>query len=266
MGSMSAAGSPGSYRATILPPAMPIIPGRPTTLYLRLQDTATGLAPQALEIIHEKPVHMFLVSRDMSDFQHIHPQVVGPGLLEIPATFAKTGAYSVFAQFKPLQQAEQTVASTLQVPGRPMPAPPLQVDRTNIKTLWEPDAAGNLQAYTYQVANLPVTVGQPVRFQVNVLKNGQPVQGVEPFLGAAGHAIVLSANHDAFAHAHAMDGMKPNPNMPACHTGMAMAGQPSLLHFESDESIRHPGVYKAWVQTQVDGRVRTVDWTFQVSD
>ena len=253
-----------AYKAQLLPPTTPIALGAPTTLYMRLQEAATGLPPQGLEIVHEKPVHMFLVSQDLSDFQHVHPALVAPGLLEIPATFSKTGPYSVFAQFKPIQQAEQTVSTQFQVPGPPMPLKPLQLDTTDTKTCLDKDQAGAMQAYTYRIVNLPSAVGQPIRFQVHVLKNGQPVQQIDPFLGAAGHAIIVSANHEAFAHAHAMDGMSPMANMPGCTMAMPMPHNLAQLNFESDAVIQRPGVYKAWIQTQVDGRVKTVDWTFCV--
>jgi hypothetical protein len=253
-----------AYRATIQPSGGLIVPGSPTTLTLRLQSAATGLPPAALEIVHEKPVHMFIVSQDLSDFQHVHPTVVGPGQLAIPANFKKTGPYSIFAQFKPTGEPQQTTANRLQVPGASMPAQPLILDTSNTKTRMGTDQTGLPQAYTYQIANLPRAVGQPVRFQVNILKNEQPVGQVEPFLGAAGHAIMLSANHDNFIHAHAMDGIHPAPQQPACHQGATLAGPPSVLHFESDEVVTRPGTYRAWIQAKVDGSVRTIDWTFQV--
>lgn len=252
------------FKGQIIPPTTPLPLGSPVSLFMRVQDASTGLPLQNLEVVHEKPMHMFIVSQDLSEFQHVHPQLVSPGLLEIPATFKKAGPYSFFAQFKPAQQPEQTVTSSFKVPGLPMPVQPLRLDMTLPKTCFDPDRTGALQAYTYQVSQLPTKIGQPVQFKVHIMKNGLPVEKVEPFLGAAGHAVLVSANHQSFIHAHAMDGPMPGMAHSPAQAPMDMSDDPSTLVFESDEKIQRPGVYKAWVQTQIDGRVKTVDWTFLV--
>jgi hypothetical protein len=252
------------FKAQIIPPPAGLSLGSPTSLMMCVQDAATGLPLQNLEVVHEKPVHMFIVSQDLSEFQHVHPELISPGLLEIPATFKKAGPYTVFAQFKPAQQPEQTVTSSFKVPGPSMPVQPLRLDATLPKICFEPDRTGALQAYTYQVSQLPSKIGQPVQFKVHILKNGLPVEKVDPFLGAAGHAVLVSANHQSFIHAHAMNGPMPGMKHASDHPPMTMSNDPSTLVFESDKKIERPGVYKAWVQTQIDGRVKTVDWTFLV--
>jgi hypothetical protein len=68
----------------------------------------------------------------------------------------------------------------------------------------------------------------------------QPVQDLEPYLGAMGHLVVVSANGKDYVHAHPL-------------TESSADGKVEFnVHFP------RPGIYKLWGQFQRSGRVYTV--------
>ena len=50
----------------------------PITMRWKLADSETHLPLRNLNLIHEKPVHLIIVSRDLKSFQHLHPVLVSP--------------------------------------------------------------------------------------------------------------------------------------------------------------------------------------------
>src|SRR6266705_5082557 len=51
-----------------------IKPGVPTTMVFTIRHPGTGALITKFEVVHEKRYHLFVVSRDMDLFQHVHPE------------------------------------------------------------------------------------------------------------------------------------------------------------------------------------------------
>jgi hypothetical protein len=219
-------------------PASPLTIGKPAWLDLQLNNSTT-FRPPNLQIVHEKLAHIFIVNQDLSDFQHVHPDVIYPGLLRIPVNFKTPGTYKLFIQFTTPAQGEQTLNKSFQ-----LSVPPLQKPMV-------PDAhlPKFIDGYTFRVSNLP-TQAQPMSmFKVEVLKNGLSVGNIQPYLGAGAHGVILSQDMESFVHTHPMTEAKGG-----------FYQSPIQFHTQIDK----PGLYKMWIQTKIDGQVHTVDWTFKV--
>ena len=74
-------GAPAPFAFRVLAPD-----GRPVTRY-----TPT----------HDKDLHLIVVRRDLSGFQHVHPTLAPDGTWSIPLRAAAPGQYRVFADFRP---------------------------------------------------------------------------------------------------------------------------------------------------------------------
>jgi hypothetical protein len=227
-----------------LSPQTAIATGKPVIFNLSLYNPVSGLPPSQLNILHEKQAHLFLVNQDLSDFQHIHPTVITPGLLQFSAQFKQPGTYKLFIQFATPAEGEQTLnkpftvgTSTSHVPK----AKPLQADNYLLK-----QSGG----YLFKLSGLP-TQRQPMgMIRVDVMKpDGQPVKDIQPFLGAAAHGVIISQNLQSFIHTHPMD--KPINGL-----------YQSPVNFHTH--IAQPGYYKFWTQTCINGTLHTVNWVFQV--
>src|SRR5437870_3016138 len=53
-------------------PAQPAA-GQPALLRFTIKDTL-GRAIRFLQFVHERPMHLIVVSRDLAEFAHIHPE------------------------------------------------------------------------------------------------------------------------------------------------------------------------------------------------
>ena len=135
------------------------------------------------EVEHEKRMHLIVVRRDGTGFQHLHPELAADGTWSTPITLPEAGAYRVFADFKRDGEA-QTLAGDLTVDGdadyRPLPA------RTDADTT---------DGYAVKLAQDGSTVG------FTITKDGRRIE-TEPYLGAGGHLVALREGDLAYLHVH----------------------------------------------------------------
>ena len=71
---------------------------------------AAGVPVTTYQVMHDKPLHLILIRRDLSGFQHLHPTMAPDGTWSIPLTLADPGSYRAIADF------------TAIVGGKPVPA------------------------------------------------------------------------------------------------------------------------------------------------
>lgn len=145
-----------------------------------------GKPVRAFEVEHEKRMHVIVVRRDGTGFQHLHPELGSDGTWRTPLTLTEPGAYRVFADFS-RDGTAYTLASDLTVDGaatyRDFPAPS-SVDTTD--------------GYRVELH----AEGEELRFDIT--RDGQPVE-TEPYLGAGGHLVALREGDLAFLHVHPDD-------------------------------------------------------------
>jgi hypothetical protein len=154
-------------------------PGRPFTLAFRIVDRG-GRTIRDFDVEHTKRMHVIVVRRDMTGFQHLHPTLAGDGSWSIPVTLPHAGSYRVFADFS-VHDTPHTLAADVTADGpvrtQPLPAP----------------------ADTVTSDGLTVHRGAGLAFTVT--RGGRPVP-IEDYLGAKGHLVALRDGDLAFLHVH----------------------------------------------------------------
>ena len=190
-----------------------------------------GRAVRDFDRRHERRMHLIVVRRDTTGFQHLHPHMTAGGTWTVPLRLAEAGSYRVFADFT--RDGEPfTLASDLRVDGaadlRALPAP-------------APAAAAG-DGYRVRLDGAPVRAGRAAELRFGVTKAGAPVR-VERYLGAGGHLVALREGDLAFLHVHP--------------TGDRAAA------FEA--TFPTPGRYRLFLQFKHDGRVHTAAFTQEVS-
>ena len=219
--------------------------GVPATLRFRVESPA-GEPVTSFEVVHEKLLHLILVSDDLSWFAHEHPVIQPDGSFVLAQTFPHTGAYTLFHDFTPPRVGMQVVPAGLEVEGDE-PAPetvPLQ----------DGPRSRVVDGYTVSLAAPPVRSLVTAQLAFRVERDGQPVTDLQPYLGTLGHLIVISADRKHFVHSH--------PLPPPAAAGEAPAAGPTVTFSALFPS---PGRYKAWGQFQHDGRVITADFVLDVA-
>lgn len=92
---------------------------------------ATGFA-----VVHEKPLHMIVVRRDLTGYQHLHPTMAPDGTWSVPLTLPTPGVWRAYADFTVLDDAAGQVPVTLGVDlvatgaYAPQPLPPAAREAT----------------------------------------------------------------------------------------------------------------------------------------
>ena len=212
--------------------------GQNSDLRFRILDSS-GQPVRTFEVEHEKRMHLIVARRDLTGFQHLHPELASDGTWSTPVTIAEPGRYRVFADFKHRGRNE-TLAADLVVDGpadhRPL-SPPSGIARTG-------DG--------YEVAiDGEATTGHEAELRFTVRKGGEPIT-VEPYLGAGGHLVALREGDLAYLHVHP--------------TGHAEDGEhasgPVAFATEFPSTAR----YRLFLQFKHEGRVHTAAFTREVRD
>ncbi len=109
MEAMAPAGRPrpGRLRATASrssSPARRATAGERFELAFRIADR-DGRTVRDFDVEHTKRMHVIVVRRDLTGFQHLHPVQRADGSWSVPVTLADPGTYRVFADFSRRRRA-----------------------------------------------------------------------------------------------------------------------------------------------------------------
>jgi hypothetical protein len=156
--------------------------GTPFRLAFRIVD-GRGQIVRDFDVEHTKRMHLIVVRRDLTGFQHLHPAENADGTWSVRVTLPAAGSYRVFADFS-AGGKPYTLADDLSVDGslrsQPLPAP-----------------AGAAGVDGLRVA-LSRTAGA---LDFTVTRGGRPV-ALRDYLGAKGHLVALRQGDLAFLHVH----------------------------------------------------------------
>lgn len=165
-----------STRASLLS-SRALFGGTRAVLGLRVRK-ASGAPVTSFEIEHTKPVHLIIVSHDLSYFTHVHPTAAGQGRFRIDWTpHSVEDDYTIYAQYRPTGAPELiTSRFSAHAPATAMKAPVPVTEAT------APVVSGNSKLSF--VGESPIPSGPTtVKLQVTNAANGQPAD-LGTFLGA----------------------------------------------------------------------------------
>ncbi len=109
-----------------------------------------------------------------------------------------------------------------------------------------------------------IRAGEEASFTFILTEGERSVTDLEPYLGAAAHVAIVSADTNDFAHVHGEADKESGDG----HEGMgSMDGSPPAA-FGPEISFHHtfprPGLYKIWGQFNSGGTVITVPFVIEV--
>ncbi|MBT2234972.1 hypothetical protein [Nonomuraea sp. NEAU-A123] len=220
---------------TLTPLTSTIRPGEPTDFQFKV--TGPGGEPVTdYQVQHDKKLHFIVVSRDLTNFQHVHPAEAGGGVWTIKLTLPTAGAYRAFADFAPTGADGLTLGTDVLVAGDYAPKALPPVGRTS-----------TVDGYTVTLDG-DLIPGRSSKLTLKVSKDGKPVTDLQPYLGAYGHLVALRAGDLAYLHVHP-DG--------APGDGKTAAGPEITFYAE----VPSGGDYRLFLDFQHEGTVRTADFT-----
>jgi hypothetical protein len=203
----------------------------------RFQITGPDSKPvTAYTTSHDKDLHLIVVRRDLSGFQHVHPELGSDGTWSIPLAVPAAGPYRIFADFQPAGHDGLTLGADVPAAGDYQPTPLPATART-----------ATVDGYTVTLTG-DLTPGASSKLTLSVSKDGRPVTDLQPYLGAYGHLVALRDGDLAYLHVHP-DG-EPGD-------GRTTAGPAVAFHAE----VPSAGAYRLYLDFQHDGKVRTAEFT-----
>ena len=221
--------SAADYR--IQAPATLLAAGEPQRFGFQVLDPA-GATVTAFEDRHDRPMHLIVVSNDLADYAHLHPQLADDGTWSVALPALVPGGYRVIADTVPVDGPDLALTVDFVVPGvaagRPLSDPTDAV------------VVGDL------AIDLDLTAtADGLTADLTVRRDGTTVEP-DPYLGARGHLVAIDADDLGYLHVHPTDGT-------VGPVSFAIASPA-------------PGRYRLFFDFSVDGQVRTAAFTVDIPD
>jgi hypothetical protein len=182
------------------------------------------------DVEHTKRMHLIVVRRDATGFQHLHPVQRADGSWSVPVALRDAGTYRVYADFS-VGGEPHTLADDLAVDGRlrsrPLPVPTRTVGVNGLRV---------------SLAEGATRAGAESELGFTVTRGGRPV-AVRDYLGAKGHLVALRQGDLAFLHVH-----------------------PDADRLRFAATFPTAGAYRLFLQFETaDGRLHTAAFTQEVT-
>ncbi|TFE23977.1 hypothetical protein [Cohnella luojiensis] len=213
-------------------------PGKTRRLALNITDSS-GKAVEKFDWNNEKLLHLVVISKDLKQFQHIHPDYKGNGRFEIAVSFTVGGDYEMFADFVPSGLSELTRAESVKVSGAALLNAPLEASDSLTATV------SGVQV-ELRFGHLMAKMQTGMTFAFRDEKTGKPIDDLEYYLGSVGHTIIVDSQLKQYIHVHPFN--------------WASSGPLAVFGVTFPES----GIYKVWGQFQRKGKVFVVPFVIHV--
>jgi hypothetical protein len=244
----------GAYRLDVVSSPPEPKPGEVVRLHFVVAHPETGARVRDYVLNHERLFHLFIVSADMNEYQHIHPQLEPDGSFKVETVLPRAGLYKLHSDFFPtggtLQVLHRELATAGYRAARAKPAAALVADTSLTKTI-------DGMKISLDWGGGELTPGAFVRLKYTLAdaRTGAPVKDLEPYLGAWGHTLILDADQSDYLHSH------PTESLPEGVARESLRGGPEV---EFGAMFPEAGLYRIWTQFQRGGRVSTVSFTIRV--
>ena len=202
----------------------------------------SGVPVKDFQVVHEKKMHLIAVSEDLSEFEHLHPELQADGSFKVKHAFKHGGKYLLYPDVTPVNGSQVVQRMELDVKGEPKAFEKPIVDMNLRKTVdgitvtLMPEKP--LTSYQEVTMNFIVTDGV----------DGKPVLDLQNYLGELAHVVIIGENTQDFLHVHPMSNKNPNETSVMAHTTFPV-----------------PGIYKIWAQFQRNNKVITVPFVVNVA-
>lgn len=223
--------------------------GAPNKLKFMIHDKE-GKVVRDFATMHTKIMHFIIVRKDLANFQHLHPDFdKDSGEFRLTdLKFETDGPYRLFADFTPsggMAKAHEHHAGMEM--GQTLGVFVVAGDETRYQPeiLGENRTTDKSGSYMFSLNSSGSDLERTLVFTIS--ENGKPVKDLQPYLGALGHAVVLSEGDLLYVHAH--------PDESATR-------EPGTVSF----SVHFPraGKYKIFAQFQHKGKVLTSSFVMEV--
>ncbi|PEJ56804.1 hypothetical protein CN692_15840 [Bacillus sp. AFS002410] len=212
--------------------------GKKVNLNIQI-NSLNGKPVDQFELEHEKLMHLIVVSKDLSFFDHLHPQYKGKGLFTVVPNFPNGGEYKLFADFIPKGSDKNVKTKLVKVSGQQGEPISLTPDKLLTKVI-------DGKEITLKFDKLTTNDEAKMTFTLKDAKTKKDIINLQPYLGAIGHVVAISGDTNTYLHVHPMNEKSSGPDA------------------EFMTSFPKKGVYKIWGQFKQNGNVFIVPFIVDV--
>ncbi|HEX6679855.1 MAG TPA: hypothetical protein VF063_04340 [Gaiellaceae bacterium] len=242
-----------TYKLTGFQPAVPISPGKPTTVAFAIeQPSGSALTAYRTGAGPHTGVHLIIVSDDLSTIIHRHPPMQAGGRFEQRVVFPSAGRYRVIVDAYPRNGGPVPnfqLFKDVRVSGVPKPKP-----------LGNYEAVQHVGGFTFTAPRKPRVRALEASLMTVRVANaaGKPAHFV-PWYGALAHAIFFHVGTLDYFHTHVCA-----PGATGCTSLLAGAKVTGTSAAPGKLTIGillpTAGTWKLFLQTRPDGRLVTVPY------
>jgi len=246
--------------------------GASATLVFTVKDSKNAVVKD-LQVVHEKPMHLLIVSKDLAEFYHIHPEPSSDGSYRVQHTFPNGGDFKFYADFTPPNAKQVVERIDVKVSGTERAKVALVADTKLEKSV------DGVKVTMKPSAKMEAGQELTLDFAVFDAKTGKPATDLQNYLGELAHFVIISEDLVDFVHAHPMakgekmDGMKMdgdkkekdhNADGHSHGADSKDPKKPSAYEVSAHTAFPRAGLYKLWAQFQRGGKVISVPFIVNV--
>ncbi len=230
--------------------------GETVRLRFLLFHPRTGAQIKDFHVVHGMPFHLFVVSRDLEHYAHIHPTQQPDGSFTIETVLPEPGQYEIFCDLFPVGGAPRVIHRSLATADPP-------ASRAPVRSKLEVDKS------------LTKTVGG-IRFELNASPAPTRCRSTDAPAVLPGGRRDRPARHEFGALSRRVGSYRfPSERTPpiSCTRtprspfppGSDRSPSPSDPRIDFGAVFARPGPHRIWSQVQRNNKVVTVSFTFSVS-
>jgi hypothetical protein len=225
------------------------------------------------QIVHENAMHLLIVSKDLAEFYHVHPEPSADGSYRVQHTFLNGGDFKLYADFIPPNAKQVVERIDVKVAGTERAKAPLVADEKLEKSV------DGLKLTMKPSAKIEAGQELTLDFAAFDAAAGKPATDLQNYLGELAHFVIISEDLVDFVHAHPMakgekmDGMKMdgdkkekdhNADGHSHGKDPKNANKPSAYEVSAHTAFPRAGLYKLWAQFQRGGTIISVPFIVNV--
>ncbi|MDQ2872657.1 MAG: hypothetical protein M3R35_05980 [Candidatus Eremiobacteraeota bacterium] len=180
-------------------------------------------------------MHLVVVRDDFRSFVHLHPVLHDNGHFTVDVALDADHRFYAYADTVPSGDTKQVFRFGLEAG-----VPPRKLDTTVAAS--KPTVHAG--PYSVRLQSTRIAATQPLRATVTIQRGGRIATDLQPYLGAAAHAVFINTGTLQYVHAHPM------------YTGAAGTGHMMLMI----PALKR-GTYKLWLQFRGDSALYAAPFT-----
>ncbi|HEX5076390.1 MAG TPA: hypothetical protein VFW03_24480 [Gemmatimonadaceae bacterium] len=219
---------------------------------------------------HGKLMHLFLVAADGGPaFAHLHPGTADTVTFTSALPDLPAGTYRVFADIVHQSGLTETLTSTVTLTDQRHSA--TRDTSTDADDSWSVSRKGDSThsvladgtVLTWNRSSAPLVAGEEAGLRFAATPPAGDTASLEPFLGMAGHVVVVRDDGNVFIHLHPLGTISLAAQVRLTRSAPAAMAHAMTAPLDAADSLYfpyafpQPGKYTVWVQVKRRGRVLT---------